>query len=73
MVKAVMLVRVRPQTRIAEKAKGLEGVKDAFDVTGRFDAVLVIDVKELSDIKKVALKVQKIKEVRRTETLIHVE
>jgi hypothetical protein len=35
--------------------------------------VVVIDVKELGDIKKVALKAQKVKGVRRTETLIHVE
>ena len=72
MVKAVMLVRVKPQVRIAEKAKAIEGVRDAFDVTGRFDAVLVIDVKELSDIKRVAFKVHGIEGVRRTETLIHV-
>jgi len=40
---------------------------------GRFDIVLVIEVRELSDIKKVALKVQEIEGVRRIETLIHVE
>jgi hypothetical protein len=34
-----MLVRVKLQIRIAEKAKAVEGVKDAFDVTGRFNAV----------------------------------
>lgn len=73
MVKAVMLVRVEPQVRIAEKAKGIEGVKDAFDVTGRFDAVVIVEVKELRDVKKVALKIQEIEGVRRTETLIHVE
>jgi len=62
MVKAVMLVEVKPQIRISEKAKTVEGVKDAFDVAGRFDAVLVINVKELRGIKKVALKVQEIEE-----------
>jgi len=62
MVKAVMLVEVKPQIRISEKAKTVEGVKDAFDVAGRFDAVLVINVKELRGIKKVARKVQEIEE-----------
>mgnify|MGYP000140013080 CR=1 FL=1 len=69
MVKAVMLVGVKPQIRIAEKAKAVEGVKGAFDVAGRFDAVSVINVEELKGIKKVAFKVQEIEGAGRREAL----
>lgn len=72
MVKALVLIRARPRVRLKEKAKKIDGVKEAFDVTGRFDAVALIEVDELSDIKKAALKIQSIEGVRRTETLIHV-
>lgn len=73
MVKAVILVRVDPKVRIAEKVKGIEGVKDAFDVAGRFDAVIIAEVMEFADLKKLALKIQEVEGVRRTETLIHLE
>jgi len=42
-------------------------------VTGRFDAVAIVEVAGLSDIKTVATKIHSIEGVRRTETLIHVE
>jgi len=71
MAKALVLVRTEPGVRLKERAKDIEGVKEALDVTGRFDAVALIEVKEFSDIKKIALKIQGIKGVRRTETLIH--
>lgn len=72
MPKALVLIRTRPRIRLKERAKGIEGVKEAFDVTGRFDAVALIEVDEFSDIKKVALKIQNMEGVRRTETLIQV-
>jgi len=72
MPRALVLVRTRPRVRLKERAKEIEGVKEAFDVTGRFDAVALIEVDEFSDIKKVALKIQNMEGVRRTETLIQV-
>ncbi len=72
MAKALILLRAEPGVRLKGRAKEINGVKEAFDVTGRFDAVALIDVKEFSDIKKVALKIQSIRGVRRTETLIQV-
>jgi len=72
MPKALVLVRTRPRFRLKERAKEIEGVKEAFDVTGRFDAVALVEVDEFSDIKKVALKIQNMEGVRRTETLIQV-
>ena len=72
MVKALVLVRIEPGVRLKERAKEIEGVKEAFDVTGRFDAVALVEVDELSGIKKCALKIQGIEGVRRTETLIQI-
>ena len=72
MVKALVLVRTGPRVRLRERAKEIQGVKEAFDVMGRFDAVVLIEVDGLSDIKKTALKIQGIEGVRKTETLIQV-
>ena len=71
MVRAVILVRA-PKTLTSSKVKGIEGVVDAFDVSGRFDAIALIEAKDLSTLKKAVLKIQAIKGVRRTETLIEV-
>ena len=71
MVRAVILVR-SPKTLTSSKVREIEGVKDAFDISGRFDTIALIDVEDLSAVKKVALKIQSIEGVRRTETLIEV-
>jgi uncharacterized protein with GYD domain len=68
-VRAVILVR-SPKTLISSRVKEIEGVKDAFDVSGRFDTVALVDVEDLSAVKKVALSIHAIEGVRRTETLI---
>lgn len=47
-------------------------VYDSFPVSGQFDAVALIEVKELSQIKDVATEIQNIKGVERTETLVQV-
>ncbi|MFQ6077209.1 MAG: Lrp/AsnC ligand binding domain-containing protein [Candidatus Bathyarchaeia archaeon] len=69
MVRAVVLVR-SPKTLTSSKIGKIEGVQDAFDVSGRFDAVALIDVGDLSAVKETALKIQAIEGVRRTETLV---
>jgi len=71
LVRAVILVRA-PKTLTSSKVREIEGVLDAFDVSGRFDAIALIDVKDLSTVKKTALKIQTIEGVRRTETLVEV-
>lgn len=71
MVRAVILVR-SPKTLTASKIREIEGVKDAFDICGRFDAIALIDVKDLSAVKKAALSIHAIEGVNRTETLIEV-
>jgi DNA-binding Lrp family transcriptional regulator len=48
-------------------------VSDSFPTTGQFDAVAIIDVAELSQIKEVANQIQKINGVERTETMVEVQ
>jgi DNA-binding Lrp family transcriptional regulator len=71
LVRAVVLVR-SPKTLISSKVRNIEGVVEVFDVSGRFDAVALIDAKDLSAIKNTILKIQAVGGVRRTETLIEV-
>lgn len=71
MVRAVILVRA-PKTLTSSKVREIEGVVDAFDVSGRFDAVALIEAGDLSVLKEAVLKIQRIDGVRRTETLIEV-
>ena len=72
MVKAVVLVRAEPEVSIAELKK-IPGVKDAFQVTGRFDLAVLIEVEDLSKIREVVFNIHGLRGVRRTETLIHIE
>jgi DNA-binding Lrp family transcriptional regulator len=47
-------------------------VYDSFAVSGQFDAVALIEVKDLARIKDVTTEIQNIKGVERTETLVQV-
>ena len=47
-------------------------INESFPVSGQFDAVAVIDVLELSEIKDVTTEIQKIPGVERTETMVEV-
>lgn len=72
-MKALILVRVEPKYRIAEKVKEIKGVIDAFSVAGRFDTVALVEVSRVEELKEIALKIHGITGVRRTETLVQVE
>lgn len=50
----------------------VKSVYDSFAVSGQFDAVALIDVKDLSQIKNVTTEIQNINGVERTETLVQV-
>ena len=56
----------------SSKLREVKGVVDAFDVSGRFDAIALIDVADLFAMKDTAMKIQAVKGVRRTETLVEV-
>ena len=50
----------------------INDITESFPVSGQFDAVAVIDVTELSEIKNITTEIQKIPGVERTETMVEV-
>ncbi len=71
MVKAVVLVK-SPKKLIAARLRMVKSVYDSFAVSGQFDAVALIEVKSLPQIKEVTNEIQNIKGVERTETMVQV-
>jgi len=71
MVRAVILVK-SPKKLIAARLRKVRDVAESFPVSGQFDAVAVIDVAELSQIKNITTDIQKIPGVERTETMVEV-
>ena len=72
MVKAIVLVK-SPKKLIAARLKRVNLVYESFAVSGQFDAVAVIQVESLAQIKDGATKIQKINGVVRTETMVEVQ
>lgn len=72
MVRAIILVK-SPKKLIAARLKKIPSVTDSFPTSGQFDAVAIIDVAELVEIKEVANQIQKISGVDRTETMVEVQ
>ena len=72
MVKAIILVK-SPKKLISVKLKKLTSIVDSFPTSGQFDAVAIIDVKQLIQIKEVTNEIQKISGVERTETMVEVQ
>ena len=71
MVRAIILVK-SPKKLIAARLRKISFMLESFPVSGQFDAVAVIQVKELNEIKDVTTEIQKISGVERTETLVEV-
>jgi DNA-binding Lrp family transcriptional regulator len=72
LVRAIILVK-SPKKLIAARLRKVSLVSDSFPTSGQFDAVAIIDVDELSQIKDVTTNIQKISGVERTETMIEVQ
>ena len=72
MVRAIILVK-SPKKLIAARLRKVNLISDSFPVSGQFDAVAVINVTELSDIKSITTEIQLIPGVDRTETMIEVQ
>ncbi len=72
MVNAIVLVK-SPKKLIAARLKRIKSVHESFPVSGQFDAVAIIQVKNLAQIKDVTTEIQKIVGVERTETMVQVE
>ena len=71
MVRAVILVK-SPKKLIAARLRKINKINESFPVSGQFDAVAVINVEELSEIKDVTTEIQKVPGVERTETMVEV-
>ena len=72
MVRAIILVK-SPKKLISVKLKKLTSIVDSFPTSGQFDAVAIIDVEQLIQIKEVTTEIQKISGVERTETMVEVQ
>ena len=72
MVRAIILVK-SPKKLIAARLRKVSSISDSFPTSGQFDAVAIIDVEQLIQIKEVANQIQKITGVERTETMVEVQ
>ena len=72
MVKAIILVK-SPKKLIAARLLKINLVYESFPVSGQFDAVALVNVKNLAEIKKVTVNIQHIPGVERTETMVEIE
>ena len=72
MVRAVILVK-SPKKLIAARLRKVQSVYDSFPVSGQFDAIAIIEVDALSQIKDITTEIQKISGVERTETMVEVQ
>jgi len=70
-VRAIILVK-SPKKLIAARLRKINGVTESFPVSGQFDAVVVITINELTEIKDITTEIQKISGVERTETMVEV-
>ena len=68
MVRAIILVK-SPKKLIAARLRKISFILDSFPTSGQFDAVAIIDVEQLIQIKQVTNQIQKISGVERTETM----
>ena len=62
-----------PKKLIAAKLKQVNLVYESFPVNGQFDAVALIQLESLAQIKDITTQIQKINGVERTETMIEVQ
>jgi len=72
LVRAIVLVK-SPKKLIAARLRKINLISESFPVSGQFDAVAVINVTMLSQIKDVTNEIQLISGVERTETMIEVQ
>ncbi len=72
MVRAIILVK-SPKKLIAARLRKVSSISDSFPTSGQFDAVAIIEVEQLVQIKEVANQIQKINGVERTETMVEVQ
>jgi DNA-binding Lrp family transcriptional regulator len=71
-LEAYILINAEPGMiwTVAEAASRMEGVKTAHAVTGQFDVVVYVEFLKMDDLSRIIEKIQALKGVRRTQTLI---
>jgi len=71
-LEAYVLIDAEPGSiwDVAEAALKIKGVKKAHAVTGQYDTVAYVEFLKMDDLGKVLEKLQQVKGVRRTQTLI---
>lgn len=71
-MKAYILVNSEPGMiwMVAAEALKVEGVKEAHAVTGQFDDVIQVEFDKMENLGKIIERVQSIKGVLKTQTLI---
>jgi len=71
-LEAYVLIDAEPGSiwDVAEAALKIKGVKNAHAVTGQYDTVAYVEFLKMDDLGKVLEKIQRVKGVRRTQTLI---
>jgi len=71
-LEAYVLINAEPGMiwEVAEDTLKIEGIRMAHAVTGQFDAVAYVEFLKMEDLGKIIEKVQRLKGVRRTQTLI---
>jgi DNA-binding Lrp family transcriptional regulator len=72
LVRAVILVK-SPKKLIAARLRKIESINESFPVSGQFDAVALVKVNDLTEIKDITAQIQSIHGVERTETMIEVQ
>ena len=73
MISAVILIEAEPVhvTDLAEQLVELDGVAEAYSVTGEYDLVAILRVKEQDELAKVVTNgIAKLTGVQRTHTLV---
>ncbi|HKZ92967.1 MAG TPA: Lrp/AsnC ligand binding domain-containing protein [Candidatus Bathyarchaeia archaeon] len=71
-MEAYVLIDAEPGSiwEVAEAAVKIKGVKKAHAVTGQYDTVVFVEFLKMDDLGKILEKIQGLKGVRRTQTLI---
>ena len=71
-MKAYVLVNSEPGMiwKVAEAALKIEGVREAYAVTGEFDDIIQVEFERMENLGKIIEKIQNIKGVLKTQTLI---
>jgi len=73
-IRAFVLLKMKPGTsEEIVRSRRIKGVKMANSVLGRYDAVVIIEAKELNDLKKIIYEmIEQHPNVVHTETLISI-